>query len=56
VIGAFGVVDETGRKARRALFVIDQDSTVRCAIPYYNPANSGQFLEMLEALGLSVEA
>jgi peroxiredoxin Q/BCP len=51
---AYDVLDETGRRSRRALFVIEQDGTITCAIPYYNPANSGQFLEMMEALGLSL--
>ena len=52
---AYDVLDESGRRSRRALFVIDQQGTVQCAIPYYNPANSGQFVEALESLGLSLE-
>jgi peroxiredoxin Q/BCP len=52
---AYDVLDETGRRSRRALFVIDQEGKVQCAIPHYNPANSGQFLEAMESLGLSLE-
>ena len=52
---AYDVLDETGRRSRRALFVVGQDATIECAIPYYNPANSSQFLEALESLGLRIE-
>jgi alkyl hydroperoxide reductase subunit AhpC len=52
---AYDVLDETGRRSRRALFTIDQEGRVLCAIPYYNPANSGQFVEALESLGLSLD-
>jgi peroxiredoxin Q/BCP len=48
---AYGVVDESGKRARRAVFVIDIDGTVLLAIPYYNPANLGQFEQIFKALG-----
>jgi peroxiredoxin len=49
---AFGVYDESGRRAHRAVFVIGEDGVVRLAIPWYNPQNSTQFQEVFAALGL----
>lgn len=54
-ISAYEVMDEQGQKARRALFVVAQNGRIECAIPYYNPANSAQFLEVFQALGMSLE-
>lgn len=47
----YGVVDDTGKRTRRAVFVIGEDGTVRHKIPFYNPANLQQFQEIFEALG-----
>lgn len=47
---AFGVVDETGRRARRALFVIGRDGAVLLALPHYNPANISQYEQVFETL------
>jgi thioredoxin-dependent peroxiredoxin len=47
---AYGVVDEGGKRARRAVFVIGKDSTVLLALPYYNPANLTQFEQVFRAL------
>jgi len=49
---AFGVYDESSRRAHRAVFVIGEDGVVRLAIPWYNPQNSTQFEEVFAALGL----
>ncbi|HEY7269639.1 MAG TPA: redoxin domain-containing protein [Dehalococcoidia bacterium] len=48
---AYGVVDESGKRARRAVFVIDADGTVLLALPQYNPANLSQFEQVFTALG-----
>ena len=48
---AYGVVDESGKRSRRAVFVIDIDGTVLLALPHYNPANLGQFEQIFQALG-----
>jgi thioredoxin-dependent peroxiredoxin len=53
---AFGVYDETNRRARRAVFVIGEDGTVRHAIPWYNPQNASQLEEVFAALGLQPDA
>jgi len=53
---AFGVYDETSRRAARAVFVIGEDGVVRLAIPWYNPQNSTQLEEVFAALGLQPDA
>jgi peroxiredoxin Q/BCP len=47
----YGVVDDTGKRTRRAVFVIDEEGKVRHKIPFYNPSNLRQFEEIFEALG-----
>lgn len=51
---AFGVVDETGKRAQRAAFVADQDGIITLAIPFYQPNNLGQYQQVFEALGLDI--
>ena len=46
-----GVVGEDGRRHQRAVFVIDQGGTLLHQIPWYQPGNIGQFMEIFEALG-----
>ena len=48
---AYGVVDDSGKHSRRAVFVIDRDGTVVLALPFYNPANISQFEQIFAALG-----
>ena len=47
----YGVVGEDGRRSNRAIFVIDQGGALLHQIPWYQPGNIGQFLEIFEALG-----
>ena len=47
----YGVVGEDGRRSNRAIFVIDQGGALLPQIPWYQPGNIGQFLEIFEALG-----
>ena len=51
---AFGVVDDSGRRSRRAVFVTGPDRTIVAAMPHYNPANPGQFQAVFEAIGLDL--
>ena len=53
---AFGVYDETSRRANRAVFVIDEDGIITLAHPWYNPQNTTQFEEVFAALGLQPDA
>ncbi|MFN8558740.1 MAG: peroxiredoxin [Dehalococcoidia bacterium] len=48
----YGVYDEAERRARRAVFVIGTDGTVRLSIPWYTPGNPSQFEQVFRALGL----
>ena len=51
---AFGVVDETGKRAQRAAFVADSDGAITLAIPFYQPNNLDQYQQVFEALGLDL--
>jgi peroxiredoxin len=47
----YDVLDETGKRSRRAIFVIDRGGTVLHAIGWYQPGNVTQYEEVLHALG-----
>ncbi len=51
---AFGVVDETGKRSIRAIFVADGDGIVVEAILYYNPSNGQQYQAVFAALGMDL--
>jgi peroxiredoxin Q/BCP len=55
VARAYGVYDPEQRRARRAVFVIDRDGTVRLSIPWYNPASADQYEQVFRALGFAPE-
>ncbi len=48
---AYGVVGENGKRSNRAVFVIDRGGRLLHCIPWYQPGNIGQFMEVFEALG-----
>jgi peroxiredoxin len=52
VAARYDAVDETGRRAVRAVYVLDADRTIVHKIPWYQPGNPGQFMEIFQALGL----
>jgi peroxiredoxin len=47
----YDVPDETGKRSRRAVFVIDRGGTVLHAIGWYQPGNVTQYEEVFRALG-----
>lgn len=47
---AFGVVDDGGKRARRAAFVA-VDGTVVLAIPFYQPSHLDHYMSVFAALG-----
>ena len=47
----YGVVGEDGRRSHRAIFVIDRGGALLHQIPWFQPGNIGQFLEIFEVLG-----
>ena len=51
---AYGVVDEEGKRSRRAVFVIGADRVVLEAAPTYHPQAMDQFAAVFRALGLDL--
>ena len=51
---AYEVLDDDGKRSRRAAFVIDETGTIIHQIPWYQPGNPGQLMEIFQALGLEV--
>lgn len=49
---SYDVIDDTGKRTRRAVFVIDEQGRVAHAIPWYNPSNAQQYEEIFRALGM----
>ena len=47
----YGVVSEDGAHSNRALFVIDVGGRLLRCIPWHQPGNIGQIMEVFEALG-----
>ena len=52
VARAYEAVDEVGNAGIRAVYVLDSDGTILHKIPWYQPGNVGQFMEIFQALGL----
>ena len=51
---AYGVLDEAGKRSRRAMFVIDKGGTILHVVPWFQPGNPGQYEEIFVALGFEV--
>ncbi len=49
---AYGVVDDSGKRSKRALFVIDRGGKVLHAERWFQPGNPGQYEAVFRALGL----
>jgi len=47
----YGVLGEDGRRSHRAIFVIDRGGALLHQVPWFQPGNIGQFLEIFEVLG-----
>ena len=47
----YDVLDDTGKRSRRAIFVIDREGTILHAIGWYQPGNVTQYEEVFRALG-----
>ena len=52
VAAEYEALSDDGRKSRRCVYVIDQGGVILVKIPWFQPGNPGQFLEIFEALGL----
>ncbi len=51
---AYGVVDDTGKRSRRAVFVIDRGGKVAHVVPWFQPGNPSQYEGIFGALGFDV--
>jgi peroxiredoxin Q/BCP len=49
---AYGVVDDSGRRSRRAVFVIDGDGAIAHVEPWFQPGNPAQYEAIFRALGI----
>ncbi len=48
----YDVVSDDGKRANRAAYVLDEDGRIIQKIPWYQPGNVGQFMEIFSALGV----
>ncbi len=55
VARAYDVLSEDGKRSRRAVYIINERGIIIHKIPWYQPGNVGQFLEVLQALGLVID-
>ena len=51
---AYGVLDDGGKRSRRAVFVIDKGGAVLHVVPWFQPGNPIQYEEIFAALGFEV--
>jgi len=51
---AYGVVDDAGKRSRRAVFVIDRGGKLLHAELWFQPSNPGQYEAIFRALGLEM--
>ena len=51
---AYGVLDEAGKRSRRAVFVIDKGGTILHVVPWFEPGNPSQYEDVFVALGFEV--
>jgi len=51
---AYGVLDEAGKRSRRAVFIIDKGGTILHVVPWLQPGDPGQYEDIFVALGFEV--
>lgn len=51
VARAYGVLDESGKRSRRSVFVIDRGEEIVHAEPWFQPGNPAQYEAIFRALG-----
>ncbi len=51
---AYGVLDDAGKRSRRAVFVIDKGGRILHAVPWFQPGNPNQYEAIFVALGFDV--
>jgi peroxiredoxin Q/BCP len=50
----YNVADEEAKRSRRAVFIVDEESVITHAEPWFQPGNSAQFEAIFRALGLEM--
>lgn len=50
----YGVLDETGKRYRRAVYIINRWGNIALIIPEFELGNQDQYMYILQALGLNV--
>ena len=48
----YDVLNDEGKRAKRAVFILDEAGVVIHKIPWYQPGNVGQLMEIFSILGL----
>lgn len=51
---AFGVLDDSGKRCRRAVFVIERGGRIAHVVPWFQPGNPSQYEEIFQAIGFEV--
>jgi peroxiredoxin len=51
---AYGVLDDAGKRSRRAVFVIDKGGTILHVVAWFQPGNPSQYEDIFVALGFEV--
>ena len=51
---AYGVLDDAGKRSRRAIFVIDEGGKVLHVVPWFQPGNPDQYEKIFAALGFDI--
>jgi peroxiredoxin len=51
---AYGVLDDAGKRSRRAVFVIDKGGKILHVVPWFQPGNPSQYEDIFAALGFEV--
>ncbi|MBI1884811.1 MAG: peroxiredoxin [Chloroflexi bacterium] len=51
---AYDVIDDSGKRSRRAVFVIDKGGKLLHAVPWFQPGNPSQYEEIFQAMGFDV--
>ena len=50
----FPVLDDAGKRSRRAVFVIDKGGKILHVVPWFQPGNPSQYEDIFAALGFEV--
>ena len=52
VTRVYDALNDEGKRAKRAVYILDEAGIILHKIPWYQPGNVGQLMEIFSALGL----